>query len=192
MVEAAAPEAKEDDVINTPYGDIYNFDYLSGHEVSYDLDGDGQMDTFKTRQTNLYNVGFMSAGQYDFIVNGKAHFMMYMRHGHWDKMIITDIDKSDGYMDIIALNYYKGISAEMFQFDGTHFLPRKDSANLFYGGSDEYKIYTVWNGWFNSGEREYPDFIFTTNESGTPGFTFIAGDETHSYIKEGNTYVEVK
>lgn len=155
-----------------------------GNFAEYDLDCDGKKDTLSVHLHSAYEAtgdetlrGF---ARYDFIINGEVYHIGDMRHGHYGEFFITDIDTSDGYLDIIAIHDYKGISGAIYRFNGHEILQV-----LTPGIYEDLNSFTAWsNESYHAGDGTTPDDIaLTLNSSGEPGFTFYCGNETHTFVK---------
>ena len=100
--------------------DIYNYEDLLDAEIEYDLNFDGTKDSLKM---NLYANYW---AYWSFEINNKQILHNITRHGSYEKIYITDIDTNDNYLDIILINRYKGLSADIFRFNGRDLLKSTD------------------------------------------------------------------
>lgn len=80
--------------------------------IYYDLDGDGTEDCFSVDHYSNY------FGRFVFNINKSSFMFSATRHGGYDKFMITDIDETDNFLDIIVLGIYKGAWLELYRYDG--------------------------------------------------------------------------
>ena len=101
--------------------DAYDIEDLLNSEIQYDLNFDGKPDSIKI---NLYANYW---GYWSLEINNNDILYSIVRHGSYEKAFITDIDTSDSYLDIILIDRYKGLSADIFRFNGTDLLKSTNS-----------------------------------------------------------------
>lgn len=165
--------------------DKYNYEVLTNSSVSYDFNFDGNIDTLST---NVYPTYSESMGdycaRYEFVINNNAYHIVDRRHGSYTDLFITDINQTDNYLDIVLIDWYKGISAEIYRYNGNSLISLTSD---IYDADDNY--FNVWGGYWdavkNGGNTEpNVDMQVSVSNSGVIGFSFLCSEECHNYIKQ--------
>ncbi len=91
------------------------FDYFENIDVPvyYDLNCDGAEDSLVMDCFSNYYAC------YSMVINDQPFMFDVVRHGQYTHFFVTDIDETDGFMDIALIGQYKGVWMELFRYDGT-------------------------------------------------------------------------
>lgn len=167
----------------------YTYEDLRNSAVYYDLNMDGVTDSLSANLYSIYSSEMGdNCGRYEFIINGQTYHIADSRHGIYTDVFITDIDQTDTYLDIVLIESYKGESAEIYRYDGNRLIGLTSSATDANGN-----FFTVWGGYWNAVNNSLDtqpsvQMQVTDSRTGTIGFTFICGGESHSYMKNSALY----
>lgn len=146
----------------------YNFIDLMENGVSCDLNFDGKMDLLKTNVYNFYNEDMEEyCGRYELIINDEVFHIEDVRHGVYTNLFLADLNPKDGCLDIILIYRYKGLTAEIWQYDGEKLSSTYDSLDISLErdtGEDADLIDRI-------------DLIVNPKA----GFTFLFGEERYTY-----------
>ena len=153
---------------------VYNPQALIEQPLIIDLNQDGTPDTIQ------YDSVIKKGGEFDYmIINGKKIFFDAHRHGWIEKIYFTDVDKEDDFIDIVVLWGYKGLSAELFRYDGENLYESTD----FFDVNSEY--------WGTDGDTytTYRDQVVINTGDGK--ISFSAGTQTSEYPVSADNYIKV-
>ena len=104
--------------------------------VYYDLNCDGTVDSLAMDMYSNYY------GCYSMVINGQTFAFDIVRHGHHSYFFVTDIDETDGFLDIVLIGEYKGVWMSIFRYDGARLYQLAD--DLIITTERDYEIYTAY------------------------------------------------